>query len=131
MAGVTLLYTEVGRDWWDINAVGSYCKKRLSWTCATDDTGLREAFGKYGEVVEARVVVDRETGRSKGFGFVTYATPDDASSAIQALDGQDLHGRMSQNVGVTSVGGGYDEVVEGWDLVAMQAAATLLMQRVS
>ncbi|KAM7483390.1 hypothetical protein LguiB_007973 [Lonicera macranthoides] len=61
---------------------------------ATDDTSLREAFNKYGEVIEARVIVDRETGRSRGFGFITYATPEDASSAIQALDGQDLHGRM-------------------------------------
>ncbi|KAM7481533.1 hypothetical protein LguiB_006116 [Lonicera macranthoides] len=60
----------------------------------TDDTGLREAFGKYGEVIEARVIVDLETGRSRGFGFVTYAPPEDASSAIQALDGQDLHGWM-------------------------------------
>lgn len=38
----------------------------------------------------ARVIVDRETGRSRGFGFITYATPEDASSAIQALDGQVL-----------------------------------------
>ncbi|XP_039028788.1 glycine-rich RNA-binding protein 2, mitochondrial-like isoform X2 [Hibiscus syriacus] len=60
----------------------------------TDDQGLREAFSQYGEVVEARVIVDRETGRSRGFGFVTYASTDDASSAIQALDGQVLHGRQ-------------------------------------
>ncbi|XP_065878945.1 glycine-rich RNA-binding protein 2, mitochondrial-like [Euphorbia lathyris] len=60
---------------------------------ATDDTSLREAFSKYGDVVEARVIVDRETGRSRGFGFVTYNSGEEASSAIQALDGQDLHGR--------------------------------------
>ncbi|XVF49960.1 hypothetical protein PTKIN_Ptkin04bG0058300 [Pterospermum kingtungense] len=60
----------------------------------TDDQSLREAFSKYGEVVEARVIVDRETGRSRGFGFVTYTSSEDASSAIQALDGQDLHGRQ-------------------------------------
>ncbi|XP_039035641.1 glycine-rich RNA-binding protein 2, mitochondrial-like isoform X2 [Hibiscus syriacus] len=60
----------------------------------TDDQGLREAFSQYGEVVEARVIVDRETGRSRGFGFVTYTSTDDASSAIQALDGQVLHGRQ-------------------------------------
>ncbi|KAK5817912.1 Glycine-rich RNA-binding 2, mitochondrial -like protein [Gossypium arboreum] len=60
----------------------------------TDDQGLREAFSKYGEVVEARIIVDRETGRSRGFGFVTYTSSEDASSALQALDGQTLHGRQ-------------------------------------
>ncbi|XWS60440.1 hypothetical protein CRYUN_Cryun07bG0036700 [Craigia yunnanensis] len=60
----------------------------------TDDQSLKEAFSKYGEVIEARVIVDRETGRSRGFGFVTYTSNEDASSALQALDGQDLHGRQ-------------------------------------
>ncbi|KAH7550756.1 hypothetical protein ACOSP7_023691 [Xanthoceras sorbifolium] len=59
----------------------------------TDDQSLREAFGKYGYVAEARVILDRETGRSRGFGFITYSSAEEASSAIQALDGQDLHGR--------------------------------------
>ncbi|GMI95239.1 hypothetical protein HRI_003193200 [Hibiscus trionum] len=60
----------------------------------TDDQGLSDAFSQYGQVVEARVIVDRETGRSRGFGFVTYTSTEDASSAIQALDGQVLHGRQ-------------------------------------
>ncbi|XP_021285618.1 glycine-rich RNA-binding protein 2, mitochondrial [Herrania umbratica] len=60
----------------------------------TDDQSLKEAFSKYGEVIEARVIVDRETGRSRGFGFVTYTSTEDASSALQALDGQVLHGRQ-------------------------------------
>ncbi|KAK5846300.1 glycine-rich RNA-binding protein 4, mitochondrial-like [Gossypium arboreum] len=60
----------------------------------TDDQSLKEAFSKYGEVVEARVIVDRETGRSRGFGFITYTSTEDASSALQALDGQILHGRQ-------------------------------------
>ncbi|KAF5477167.1 hypothetical protein F2P56_003838 [Juglans regia] len=60
---------------------------------ATDEQSLKEAFAKYGEVVEARIIMDRETGRSRGFGFVTYTSSEEASSAIQALDGQDLHGR--------------------------------------
>ncbi|KAK6148617.1 hypothetical protein DH2020_019529 [Rehmannia glutinosa] len=60
---------------------------------STDDNSLREAFNKYGEVADARVIVDRETGRSRGFGFVTYSSIEEASSAIQALDQQDLHGR--------------------------------------
>ncbi|KAK7347346.1 hypothetical protein VNO80_21876 [Phaseolus coccineus] len=60
---------------------------------STDEQSLREAFSKYGEVVDARIIMDRETGRSRGFGFVTYTSVEEASSAIQALDGQDLHGR--------------------------------------
>ncbi|KAG6383767.1 hypothetical protein SASPL_156460 [Salvia splendens] len=54
----------------------------------TDDNSLREAFDKYGQVVEARVILDRETQRSRGFGFVTYTTAEEASAAIQALDQQ-------------------------------------------
>ncbi|KAD4888889.1 hypothetical protein E3N88_20962 [Mikania micrantha] len=63
----------------------------LAW--ATDDTSLREAFSAYGEVYEARVIMDRETGRSRGFGFVTFADPETASAAIQAMDQRELHGR--------------------------------------
>nr|KYP56697.1 hypothetical protein KK1_002942 [Cajanus cajan] len=61
---------------------------------STDEQSLREAFSKYGEVVDARIIMDRETGRSRGFGFITYTSVEEASSAIQALDGQDLHGRQ-------------------------------------
>ncbi|KAF7124052.1 hypothetical protein RHSIM_Rhsim12G0148300 [Rhododendron simsii] len=57
---------------------------------ATDDMSLTNAFSKYGEVVEARVIIDRETGRSRGFGFVTFTSGEEASAAIQALDGQVL-----------------------------------------
>ncbi|XP_047966137.1 glycine-rich RNA-binding protein 3, mitochondrial-like [Salvia hispanica] len=60
----------------------------------TDENSLREAFDKYGQVVEARVILDRETQRSRGFGFVTFATAEEASAAIQALDQQELHGRQ-------------------------------------
>ncbi|KAI3726843.1 hypothetical protein L1987_66649 [Smallanthus sonchifolius] len=63
----------------------------LAW--ATDDTSLREAFTAYGEVYEARVIMDRETGRSRGFGFVTFADSETASAAIQAMDQRELHGR--------------------------------------
>lgn len=59
----------------------------------TDETSLQEAFSQYGQVVEARVILDRETGRSRGFAFVTYTSAEEASSAMSALDGQDLHGR--------------------------------------
>ncbi|KAJ3673853.1 hypothetical protein LUZ60_005845 [Juncus effusus] len=59
----------------------------------TDDHSLKDAFNNYGEVVEARVIIDRETGRSRGFGFVTFSSTEEASAAISAMDGQDLHGR--------------------------------------
>ncbi|XP_051120076.1 glycine-rich RNA-binding protein 1-like isoform X2 [Andrographis paniculata] len=71
--------------------------KDLCWrsglSYSTDETSLREAFSQHGEVVEARVILDRGTGRSRGFGFVTFSSTEAASSAIQAFDGQDLHGR--------------------------------------
>ncbi|KAL3327055.1 hypothetical protein AABB24_037641 [Solanum stoloniferum] len=63
----------------------------ISWN--TNDNSLQEAFSKYGEVVEARIIYDRESGRSRGFGFVTFNSSEDASAAIQALDGQELDGR--------------------------------------
>jgi len=63
----------------------------LSW--GTVDASLRQAFEVFGEVSEARVVTDRETGRSRGFGFVTMTQDDDGDKAIAALDGQPLDGR--------------------------------------
>ncbi|CAJ2664652.1 glycine-rich RNA-binding protein 2, mitochondrial-like [Trifolium pratense] len=60
---------------------------------STDEQGLRDAFSKYGQVLDARIINDRETGRSRGFGFITYSSVEEASSAIQALDSQELHGR--------------------------------------
>lgn len=63
----------------------------LAW--GTDDQGLREAFEGFGEVVEAKVVNDRETGRSRGFGFVTYGDAGAAQRAMQEMDGQMLDGR--------------------------------------
>jgi len=59
----------------------------------TDDTGLKEAFAAYGEVVEAKVVTDRESGRSRGFGFVTMGDEEAATKAIAGLNGQQLDGR--------------------------------------
>ncbi|MQL69101.1 hypothetical protein Taro_001396 [Colocasia esculenta] len=61
---------------------------------STDDHSLKEAFTGYGQVIEARVIVDRETGRSRGFGFVTFTSGDEASNAIIGLDGKELHGRL-------------------------------------
>jgi hypothetical protein len=60
---------------------------------STDSEGLRRAFEPYGEVLEAVVINDRDTGRSRGFGFVTMANHKDAPRAIKGLDGTDLDGR--------------------------------------
>ncbi|KAH0697608.1 RNA-binding protein precursor [Solanum tuberosum] len=59
----------------------------------TDESSLKETFSQYGEVIEARVILDRETGRSRGFGFISFPSSEEATSAMQAMDGQDLHGR--------------------------------------
>lgn len=59
---------------------------------ATDED-LRELFAPYGEVTDATVVMDRATGRSKGFGFVKMASADEAQAAMEALDGAMVRGR--------------------------------------
>ncbi|MDX1666663.1 MAG: RNA-binding protein [Saprospiraceae bacterium] len=59
----------------------------------TDSDSLREAFEAYGEVDSAKVIFDRETGRSRGFGFVEMPDEDQAWTAIEALNDSDLDGR--------------------------------------
>ncbi|MCY4447241.1 MAG: RNA-binding protein [Chloroflexi bacterium] len=59
---------------------------------STSDNDLRDAFAPYGEVASAQVITDRETMRSRGFGFVEMADGE-AEQAIRALNGSDLHGR--------------------------------------
>jgi len=63
----------------------------LAW--ATRDDDLHAAFSRFGDVTDARVVLDRETGRSRGFGFVTFASDDEAADARSAMDGAELDGR--------------------------------------
>jgi RNA recognition motif-containing protein len=63
----------------------------LPYTTSSDD--LREWFGKHGAVTSAEVITDRDTGRSRGFGFVEMADPAQADAAIAALNGQDMGGR--------------------------------------
>jgi hypothetical protein len=57
------------------------------------DESLQEAFGQFGSVTSAKVMMDRETGRSKGFGFVEMATDEEAQAAINGMNGQALEGR--------------------------------------
>ncbi|MBQ6353088.1 MAG: RNA-binding protein [Lentisphaeria bacterium] len=60
-----------------------------------DRDQLREIFAAYGEVAAARIVNDRDTGRSKGFGFVEMADDAQARAAIEALNGSDIGGRKA------------------------------------
>lgn len=63
----------------------------LSWN--TTDDGLREAFAAFGEVTDAKVITDRDTGRSRGFGFVTFSNKEEADAAIEGMNGNTLDGR--------------------------------------
>ncbi len=63
----------------------------LSWNLKDQD--LQNLFAQYGEVTSAKVVTDKFTGRSKGFGFVEMATAEQANAAIAALNGTELDGR--------------------------------------
>ena len=64
----------------------------------TTDDDLRKLFEEFGAVSSAKVITDRETGRSRGFGFVEMGSNDDAQKAIKGLNGKDLEGRsMSVN----------------------------------
>ena len=60
---------------------------------STNDDGLKELFEKYGAVNSAKVILDRETGRSRGFGFVEMASDDEAQKAIDGLNNKDVSGR--------------------------------------
>jgi RNA recognition motif-containing protein len=63
----------------------------VAW--ATTDEGLNAAFSQAGTVVSAQIIKDRESGRSKGFGFVEMASDEEAAAAIEMWNGKDLDGR--------------------------------------
>ncbi|MBT3865405.1 RNA-binding protein [Candidatus Peregrinibacteria bacterium] len=63
----------------------------IAW--ATTQESLTEAFGQAGTVEEAVIITDRASGRSKGFGFVTMASEEEAQAAIEMWDGKELDGR--------------------------------------
>ncbi len=62
-------------------------------TFSVNDGELRSIFEPHGQVASAQVIMDRDTGRSKGFGFVEMGTDQEAQSAINALNGQEVNGR--------------------------------------
>jgi cold-inducible RNA-binding protein len=81
----------------------------LSWN--TTDDGLRQAFERFGDIAEAKVITDRESGRSRGFGFVTFSADDAASQAINEMNGAQLDGRSikvneAEDKGFRGGGGG-------------------------
>lgn len=77
----------------------------LPWSTTTED--LRSMFQQYGEVTHAQVVTDRETGRSRGFGFVEMPNEAEANAAIAALNNQPINGRpLTVNVAKPREGGG-------------------------
>lgn len=63
----------------------------LPWATTSQD--LNDLFSQYGAVSSANVLTDRDTGRSRGFGFVEFENDEDAKKAIAALDGSDFQGR--------------------------------------
>lgn len=62
----------------------------LPWSLTSD--GLKEIFSQYGEITDAVVISDRDTGRSKGFGFITFASEESAQKALE-MDGKEVEGR--------------------------------------
>lgn len=63
-------------------------------TFNTSSSELETLFGAHGQVTSAQVITDRDTGRSRGFGFVEMASSDEAQTAINALNGKDVDGRQ-------------------------------------
>lgn len=61
---------------------------------STGNSDLEQLFSQFGQVVSAEVIIDRATGRSKGFGFVEIAVDSDADAAINSLNGKEYGGRM-------------------------------------
>ena len=81
----------------------------LSW--GTTDDGLHQAFERFGEIVEAKVITDRETGRSRGFGFVSFTNDESAINAASEmngamLDGRTIRGNEAENQAPKQRGGG-------------------------
>ncbi|MDH5655276.1 MAG: RNA-binding protein [Spirochaetia bacterium] len=63
----------------------------LSWD--TSEQSFQNAFSAYGDIEEARIITDRDTGRSRGFGFITFSEKSSGITAISEMDGSELDGR--------------------------------------
>jgi len=64
-----------------------------SLSYSVNDDQLNDAFAPFGTVVSAKVIIDRDTGRSKGFGFVEMSSDEEAKAAVAGLDGKEIEGR--------------------------------------
>jgi RNA recognition motif-containing protein len=82
---------QVGSPTWRITMGKKLYVGNLSYD--VDSTGLQELFAAHGTVDSAQIITDRDTGRSKGFGFVEMSTEEEAQAAIAALHGQEHGGR--------------------------------------
>jgi|SRR5437870_4711081 len=83
----------------------------------TTENDLQDTFAAHGTVVEANLMMDRATGRPRGFGFITMSTPEEAQAAINALNGKDIGGRaLTVNVAKPREerGGGSDRGSRGY-----------------
>ncbi|TPX31428.1 hypothetical protein SmJEL517_g05233 [Synchytrium microbalum] len=108
-----------GTKWYAYLSVSRVYLKNGAWTpfvgnlsWSTESDHLRSAFEPYGNVTDSFVLKDRESGRSRGFGFVTMSTPDEANAAISALNETDLDGRnirvnLAESTPRGGGGGGY------------------------
>ncbi|XP_050205504.1 glycine-rich RNA-binding protein 4, mitochondrial isoform X2 [Mercurialis annua] len=77
----------------------------LSWS--VDEKSLKDAFSSFGEVSEVRIAYDKETGRSRGFGFISFSNENEAECAKDAMDGKALLGRpLRVNFALEKVRGG-------------------------
>ncbi|XP_038858267.1 cold-inducible RNA-binding protein B-like isoform X1 [Salvelinus namaycush] len=72
----------------------------------TNEQSLEDVFSKYGQISEVVVIKDRETQRSRGFGFVTFENPDEAKDAMLAMNGKSLDGRQIRVDQAGKSGGG-------------------------
>lgn len=84
-----------------------------------DDQSLEELFAAHGSVVSAKIITDRETGRSRGFGFVEMSSEEEAQNAIEGLDGKEAFGRtlrvnIAQDRKNNNRGGGRNHQNKRW-----------------
>ncbi|MQM19306.1 hypothetical protein Taro_052307 [Colocasia esculenta] len=99
----------------------------LSWTVTSDS--LRDAFAGCPGLLAARVVYERDTGRSKGYGFVSFASAEDAQSALDAMDGAEVEGRSLRlnnalnSIGDTPAGATNSGIGGGGSFQVLEAAA--------
>lgn len=61
---------------------------------SAEENELQQEFGAFGNVTDVKIIKDRETGRSRGFGFVTFDTIENAHTAVEAMNGRDVGGRQ-------------------------------------